>query len=86
MHPGAMCKSKTGRRSLTDQILTLCMSGRFGVREAIAEAIKHQRARERRPIRWGRMHGQRARQPSVQPWRAHRVRDRGKGWNYPTPR
>ncbi len=59
MHPGAMCKSETGRRSLTDQILTLCMSGRFGVREAIAEAIKHQRARERRPIRWGRIHGQR---------------------------
>ena len=45
MHPEAMCKSETVRRSLTDQILTLCMSGRFGVREAIAEAIKHQRAR-----------------------------------------
>jgi len=65
MQPEAMCKSETGRRSLTDQILTLCMSGRFGVREAIAEAIKHQRARERRPIRWGRMHGQRP--PAVCP-------------------
>ncbi len=65
MRPGAMCKSETGRRSLTDQILTLCMSERFGVREAIAEAIKHQRARERRPIRWGRMHGQRP--PAVCP-------------------
>ncbi len=65
MHPGVMCKSKTGKRSLTDQILTLCMSGRFGVREAIAEAIRHQRARERRPIRWGRMHGQRP--PAVCP-------------------
>jgi hypothetical protein len=65
MRPGAMCKSETGRRSLTDQILTLCMSERFGVREAIAEAIKHQRARERRPIRWGRLHGQRP--PAVCP-------------------
>jgi hypothetical protein len=65
MHPEAMCKSETVRRSLTDQILTLCMSGRFGVREAIAEAIKHQRARERRPIRWGRLHGRRL--PAVCP-------------------
>jgi hypothetical protein len=65
MRPEAMCKSKTGRRSLTDQILTLCMSERFGVREATAEAIKHQRARERWPIRWGRLHGQRP--PAVCP-------------------
>jgi hypothetical protein len=65
MHPGAMCKSETGRRSLTDQILTLCISGRFGVREAIAEALKHQRARERRPIRWRHIHGQRP--PAVCP-------------------
>jgi hypothetical protein len=27
--------------SLTDQILILCMSGRFGVQEAIAEATRH---------------------------------------------
>jgi len=40
MHKEARCQSKTRRRSLTDQILTLCMSGRFGVQEAIAKAIK----------------------------------------------
>jgi hypothetical protein len=65
MRPGARCKSETGRRSLTDQILTLCMSERFGVREAITEATRHQRARERRPIRWERMHGPRP--PAVCP-------------------
>jgi hypothetical protein len=37
------------RGSLTDQILTLCISGRFGVREAIAEATRHQQVRERLP-------------------------------------
>ena len=62
MHPGARCKSETGRRALTDQILTLCMSGRFGVREAIAEATRRQRARERRP---GRIQGRRP--PAVCP-------------------
>jgi len=85
MRPGARCKSETVRRSLTDQILTLCMSERFGVREAIAEATRHQRARERRPIRGGVCMGN-ARQPSVQPWRVHRVRNRGKVWSYRTPR
>jgi hypothetical protein len=28
--------------SLTDRILRLCGTGRFGVREAIAEALKHE--------------------------------------------
>jgi hypothetical protein len=54
MPPEARCKSETRRRSLTDQILTLCMSGCFGVREAIAEAIKHRRIRKRGSIRRGR--------------------------------
>ena len=31
-------------RSLTEKILSLCGSGRFGVREAIAEATKRKRA------------------------------------------
>lgn len=51
MLPEVRCKSGTKRRSLTDQILTLCMSGRFGVREAIAETIKHRRIRKRQSIR-----------------------------------
>jgi len=33
-------KSKPTQRSLTDRILALCASGRFGVREAIAAAAK----------------------------------------------
>jgi hypothetical protein len=59
MPPEAMCKSETRSCSLTDQILILCMSGGFGVREAIAEALKHRRIRKRRPIRRERMHEQR---------------------------
>jgi len=31
-------------RSLTEKILSLCGNRRFGVREAIAEATKHERA------------------------------------------
>jgi len=34
------CKSKSAQRSLTDRILTLCASGRFGVREAVAAAAR----------------------------------------------
>ena len=56
MHPEAMCKSETVRRSLTDQILTLCMSGCFGVQEAVAEVLKHRRIRNRRPLRRQPMH------------------------------
>ena len=33
-------KPKSSKRSLTDRILALCASGRFGVREAIAAALK----------------------------------------------
>ncbi len=33
-------KAKSANRSLTDRILALCASGRFGVREAIAAALK----------------------------------------------
>ena len=32
--------SKPAKRSLTDQILALCASGHFGVREAIAAALE----------------------------------------------
>jgi hypothetical protein len=42
MLPEAMSKFKTVRRSLTDRILTLCISGRFGLQEAIAEAIRQE--------------------------------------------
>jgi hypothetical protein len=41
MLPKAISKSKRVSHSLTDRILTLCISGRFGLREAIAEAIRH---------------------------------------------
>jgi len=34
------------RRSLTEQILTLCASGNFGVREAIATALERSTAEE----------------------------------------
>ena len=33
-------KPRPVKRSLTDRILALCASGRFGVREAIAAALK----------------------------------------------
>jgi hypothetical protein len=38
--------SAPNRGSLTEQILTLCMSGSFGVREAIAEALRRQCTQE----------------------------------------
>jgi len=40
MHPVETIKAKSTKRSLTDQILTLCASGHFGVREAIAAALE----------------------------------------------
>jgi len=40
MHPVGTIKAKSTKRSLTDQILTLCASGHFGVREAIAAALE----------------------------------------------
>jgi hypothetical protein len=40
MHPVGTSKPKSTKRSLTDQILSLCASGHFGVREAIAAALK----------------------------------------------
>ncbi len=40
MHSEGTCKPKSANRSLTDRILALCASGRFGVREAIAAALK----------------------------------------------
>lgn len=49
MPPGALSKSTTGNLSLTDRILTLCMSGHFGVREAIAAATRQQHAKGNRP-------------------------------------
>lgn len=39
MRTHASSKPKLPKRSLTDSILKLCASGRFGVREAIAEAV-----------------------------------------------
>lgn len=40
MHSEGTGKPKSAKRSLTDRILALCASGRFGVREAIAAALK----------------------------------------------
>ncbi|MGE0685077.1 MAG: hypothetical protein AB7P69_29720 [Candidatus Binatia bacterium] len=39
-------KAKSRKLSLTDSILKLCASGRFGVREAIATATQKQRQRQ----------------------------------------
>jgi hypothetical protein len=52
----ARCKSETRRGSLTDQILTLCMSGCFGVQEAVAEVLQRRRIRNRRPLRRKPLH------------------------------
>ena len=42
--------SKSGKhRSLTEQILTLCASGHFGVREAIATALERVNSEETGP-------------------------------------
>jgi len=40
MCPTGTSKAKSAKRSLTDQILALCASGHFGVREAIAAALQ----------------------------------------------
>ena len=40
MHSTGTFKAKSVNRSLTDRILALCASGRFGVREAIAAVLK----------------------------------------------
>jgi hypothetical protein len=42
MRTHTSAKPKASKRSLTDSILTLCASGRFGVREAIAAATHNQ--------------------------------------------
>jgi len=41
-----LAKCKLVECSLTETILTLCASGQFGVREAIAEAIRQNRHRK----------------------------------------
>lgn len=53
MRTTSATKVKLSSRSLTDTILGLCASGRFGVREAIAEALqkKAQPKREQHHIR-----------------------------------
>jgi hypothetical protein len=40
MQPTGTAKAKSAKRSLTDRILALCASGRFGVREAITAALQ----------------------------------------------
>jgi len=42
MHSGTTADPKIQKPSLTDSILKLCASGRFGVREAIAAATDQQ--------------------------------------------
>lgn len=41
--PNEIVTKKIEKRSLTDSILKLCASGRFGVREAIAKAAEQQK-------------------------------------------
>jgi hypothetical protein len=41
--PNAIVTKKVEKQSLTDSILKLCASGRFGVREAIAKAAEQQK-------------------------------------------
>ncbi|MBM4257533.1 MAG: hypothetical protein FJ147_16755 [Deltaproteobacteria bacterium] len=41
-------KAKISRRSVTETILGLCATGRFGVREAIAEAAQRKGRQEQR--------------------------------------
>ena len=43
MRANTASKPKLPKRSLTDSILKLCASGRFGVREAIATAVDQQK-------------------------------------------
>lgn len=49
MPPGALSKSSPDNLSLTDRVLNLCMSGHFGVREAIAIATRQQHTQGNRP-------------------------------------
>jgi hypothetical protein len=51
MRTTTVMKTKLSPRSLTETILGLCATGRFGVREAIAEASqrKGRQERQRRP-------------------------------------
>ncbi|MGE0827212.1 MAG: hypothetical protein AB7G75_29580 [Candidatus Binatia bacterium] len=42
-----MTKSKGSPRSLGEKILSLCATGRFGVREAIATATKTQKQQQK---------------------------------------
>jgi hypothetical protein len=53
MRTTSATKTKLSSRSLTETILSLCASGRFGVREAIAEASqkKSQKKREEQRAR-----------------------------------
>jgi hypothetical protein len=44
--PTKILSKSVKRGSLTEQILTLCASGHFGVREAIATALKSSTAEE----------------------------------------
>jgi len=47
MRTTSVTKMKLSSRSLTDTILGLCASGRFGVREAIAAATQKQAQQKR---------------------------------------
>jgi len=51
MRSGATSKPKSTKYSLADWILTLCASGRFGVREAVAAAIARRRKTKGPPVR-----------------------------------
>jgi hypothetical protein len=46
MRTNVASKPKLPKRSLTDSILKLCASGRFGVREAIAAAVEQRKKTE----------------------------------------
>jgi hypothetical protein len=46
MRTGTTTKAKLHKLSLTDWILTLCASGRFGVREAIATATRQRNRKQ----------------------------------------
>jgi hypothetical protein len=46
MRTNAASRSKLLKHSLTDSILKLCASGRFGIREAIATAVEQRKRTE----------------------------------------
>ena len=50
-----MTKSKEAPRSLGEKILSLCATGRFGVREAIATATKTQKEQQQ-PAQTQKLH------------------------------